>query len=574
MICNEQLKEILKSERRWTPKAFEHFKVVLKDLLVLIPLWPSLSRSYDMSKPEKKERPRNPSGSKATLFGDVSSDEVILVEGEWDLFAAFENGILNVVTGTNGAETFTDSMAKMLSGKSVSIVYDNDKAGRIGARKAQKFLKLQGCKTRIVHLPSEVKEAGDIRDYLTSLGKTAENLLELIEQTPWELPEEPEPVVHKLSEVTEEEVEWLWPHRIPKGAVTLLAGQAGIGKSFLVADIAAKVTNGSFFIEDLSPFGQGPVLIFNKEDSLKSTIKTRVAEAGANQEILYVVNDKVVFGQDLDFIRQTISRYKPVLVVFDPIVSFLGSEMNMNAGNEVRHQMEIPMNLARDFKTAVVCVVHINKNEQSQDLLNRIVGSSDFIGSVRSVLMVIKNPRDPNEKLFGHLKANISELGKTLKYRIPDGKKVNYTGVEPKPLQQFYDEFLINIRSKLAKEEAAAFAKEALEDGPMKISNLLEEAKQHGIAASTLKRALRDIATRKKISIKGAKGRGAGYWIYCLKEMESRFKSIDHLGLLEHWGEEEEKTLKIVQENQEDQTIDPGKYALDSILPLLDLSEG
>ncbi len=39
------------------------------------------------------------------------------------------------------------------------------------------------------------------------------------------------------------EVAWLWQGRIPLGAITLLDGDPGLGKSLLTLDLAARVTS-------------------------------------------------------------------------------------------------------------------------------------------------------------------------------------------------------------------------------------------------------------------------------------------------------------------------------------------
>lgn len=40
-------------------------------------------------------------------------------------------------------------------------------------------------------------------------------------------------------------VRWLWPDRIPLGALTLLAGREGIGKSLVGIRLAAELTRGT-----------------------------------------------------------------------------------------------------------------------------------------------------------------------------------------------------------------------------------------------------------------------------------------------------------------------------------------
>ena len=49
----------------------------------------------------------------------------------------------------------------------------------------------------------------------------------------------------RLADVVAEPVRWLWPGRIARGKVTLLAGDPGLGKSFLALDVAARVSTGA-----------------------------------------------------------------------------------------------------------------------------------------------------------------------------------------------------------------------------------------------------------------------------------------------------------------------------------------
>ena len=47
-----------------------------------------------------------------------------------------------------------------------------------------------------------------------------------------------------LSTVRPERVAWLWPGRIPRGKLTILDGDPGLGKSVLTMDLAARVSRG------------------------------------------------------------------------------------------------------------------------------------------------------------------------------------------------------------------------------------------------------------------------------------------------------------------------------------------
>ena len=47
-----------------------------------------------------------------------------------------------------------------------------------------------------------------------------------------------------LDKVIQHDIEWLWPGHIPLGMLTLIAGDPGVGKSFLTLYIAATVSAG------------------------------------------------------------------------------------------------------------------------------------------------------------------------------------------------------------------------------------------------------------------------------------------------------------------------------------------
>ncbi len=53
-------------------------------------------------------------------------------------------------------------------------------------------------------------------------------------------------------------VEWLWPGRVAIGKQTMIAGEAGLGKSQAVLDMAARVTTGGHW-----PCGEGKTPLGN-----------------------------------------------------------------------------------------------------------------------------------------------------------------------------------------------------------------------------------------------------------------------------------------------------------------------
>jgi RecA-family ATPase len=94
-------------------------------------------------------------------------------------------------------------------------------------------------------------------------------------------PAGPRLLVTTLSGVEPEEVNWLWPGRIPRGKTTLLAGDAGLGKSYLSLDIAARVSTGGTW-PDGGDVAEGDVLIVTAEDGLADTVRPRLDNLGAD----------------------------------------------------------------------------------------------------------------------------------------------------------------------------------------------------------------------------------------------------------------------------------------------------
>ena len=53
-----------------------------------------------------------------------------------------------------------------------------------------------------------------------------------------------EAVVVPMSSIEPREIRWLWQSRIALGRISVIAGQGGIGKSYLMADVTARLSKG------------------------------------------------------------------------------------------------------------------------------------------------------------------------------------------------------------------------------------------------------------------------------------------------------------------------------------------
>ncbi|RYZ77788.1 MAG: hypothetical protein EOP05_00555 [Proteobacteria bacterium] len=539
-----ELQDVLMKEKRWTPKAFNLLGVEIENMSIRIPLWKNHARVFRMDRTKRKGRVLHPSGTVADLFGDYQSGEVFLVEGEWDVLAAVERGLNHTVCGTNGAGCFNRKMAKALNGKSVTIIYDNDLAGARGSAKAAAMLLSENCEVRNISLEGHVKAKGDLREFLNTPTGSIEKLLKIIEGFNWMEKEETETnktkalIAHQLSNVKEEKTEFIWQPRIPKGCPTVLVGDPGVGKSYLTAWIAAQVTKGAPLTLDDSNFAPGNVLIFNMEDSLTSTIVGRVRTAGADLSKVWVVNDKVLLSiEGMRAIRSLIEKYQPALVVFDPLTSVIGSETQMNSANDVRDKMEFFIEISREFKLAVLVVMHSNKGADHRDLIHRALGSIDFVGAVRSMMLVVKSPGDSSIKLVGHVKANLTAPASTLFYQISETEGVQMLESRNESLESILGQEEAQNRNQGAVDEAVEHMQSLLKDGPLNSSEFQRLCLEVGISAATIKRARPLIAkTRKVVNPSKKRGAGCAYHITYLKKDEAKFGKLEHVELVEKFG--------------------------------------
>ena len=122
-------------------------------------------------------------------------------------------------------------------------------------------------------------------------------------------------------------MEWIWPGRFARGKFTLLAGEPGVGKSYLMLDIAARISRGGAFPDGAPPLA-GPVLILSAEDGLADTIRPRLDTLTANVQHVFALEairekddtrSSLSLERDIPILLDTVRQVHPVLVCIDPI---------------------------------------------------------------------------------------------------------------------------------------------------------------------------------------------------------------------------------------------------------------
>ena len=368
------------------------------------------------------------------------------------------------------------------------------------------------------HLDGDTWKAGD-----RGLPKPlyANSLFREKDQLGLAFPPEPEPVGVLLDSVTEQQVSWLWQNRVPRGALTILDGDAGTGKSLLALEIAARVSRGHPLPGETSIGEPGGVVIFSAEDSLGHVIKPRLRAAGADfSRILAVPYSANYAGQptvsklpqDLPLIELAIQRVNARLVIFDVLVAYIPATLSTQRDQDVRLALAPLAELADRMRVACLCLRHLNKNVNGPALY-RGGGSIGTVGAARSGLLLASDPVNPDVRVLAVIKSNLGAPTQSVSFKIMvDGgvPNVEWTGSSGHTAESLLAVPVAN-EDRSAREEAAAFLLEELKDGPKEAIQILQTAKSLGISERTLKRAKESLA-------KSAKRGGAWHWTLASKE--------------------------------------------------------
>lgn len=235
-----------------------------------------------------------------------------------------------------------------------------------------------------------------------------------------------------LDDVIPVPIDWLMPKQIPLGKLTLLAGLAKQGKSFLTMDLAARVSTGSEVPGrgDGQCFPIGSVVLLSAEDDLDDTIKPRLIAAGADCSKIHALTTirfaDGSFGPfDLSYVphleRAVIRQGDTKLVIIDPITQYVGGRVDDHKVTQLRALLGPLRDLAARLHVAILIVTHFKKGAGT-NALHQVIGSSAYTALARANWILTRDPDDPKRRLFLDAGTNIAEDPPGLAFRIIDGR--------------------------------------------------------------------------------------------------------------------------------------------------------
>ena len=231
--------------------------------------------------------------------------------------------------------------------------------------------------------------------------------------------------VTTFDKIEMEEVEWIWYRYIARGKITILEGDPDLGKTWVALALATYLSRGLRLPGDKYA-RSGRTLFMSAEDSPADTLKPRLVEMQADTR-------KIGFAEGVssindDGFEQSLASFQPDLLILDPLVAYLGGQIDLHKANETRSQMSLLSQMAEHYNCAVLTIRHLTKGNRDKSIY-RGIGSIDLLAAARSVLFVGRSPNDQNERAIIHIKNNLGPKGISMGYQLKSG----FTWVGPVP---------------------------------------------------------------------------------------------------------------------------------------------
>ena len=201
---------------------------------------------------------------------------------------------------------------------------------------------------------------------------------------------------------------------LPRGMVSILGGVSAAGKTSLALDVCARLTRGAAFAPDTPPQPPATVLYLTAENDPNKVLRPRAEAMGADLDRLYF-QDGASYSMGDEELAALCRVYRPALLVFDPIQSYLGQGVQMNRAEQVRPLLDHLGALAKELDMAVLLISHMSKPGPGVcSALDRLLGSSDFRNAARSILIAGRDPEHPEVRVVAHAKNSLGQPGESL----------------------------------------------------------------------------------------------------------------------------------------------------------------
>jgi archaellum biogenesis ATPase FlaH len=315
-------------------------------------------------------------------------------------------------------------------------------------------------------------------------------------------------VARRFRDIEAKAMEWLWPGWLPLGKLAVLDGDPGLGKSTMLLDLAARISN-----HGLMPDGKigiaGTVIVMSAEDAADDTIRPRLEAAGANLDRVIDLSHVIVNGEerpievpkDLPLIASKIREHEARLLIVDPLMAFLcGADANKD--QEIRRVLYKFSKISEKYRCATIAMRHLNKSGAGKAIY-RGNSSIGVIGHSRTGLIVAVDPDDEHKRVLAASKVNNGPKPQALRYvldPVGDVCRVGWCGTSPYSAdelvsQRTEEEKATQQAAQSKVQQAVAILELLLQEnsGQIEIRPAKSELSAAGLSGSTIDRAVKTL---------------------------------------------------------------------------------
>lgn len=291
-------------------------------------------------------------------------------------------------------------------------------------------------------------------------------------------------------------VEWLWENWIPTGMLSLLGAWQGTGKSWLALDLARIVTQGNQWPDGTAVAANGPCIYVEAEAVPRITVD-RIRSMAIDAKHIYPFLPDHYGIMDLanrawqDRLADMVDSLRPRLIIIDSLTNV--SENGQNGVEDVRNLLMYLVRLADFGNCGLVAIHHLRKPGGGQLTLPGVSihdfrGSGHITAMARTIMGLSVVQAGKQFSLNGPRRLELakSNLGP---YPTPLGVEIVDTSAG---LKQFVYGAAPSAETTL-RDDCQDWLLDLLEDGPMKVKDVLVAGEANGYGRDTIYRARKEL---------------------------------------------------------------------------------
>jgi len=274
----------------------------------------------------------------------------------------------------------------------------------------------------------------------------------------------------------EYQIDKIWP----TNNVGLISGLPGVYKTWLAWEIAVSIASGTKLF-NLHKCKKGRVLIFNAEDSLPATTRTRIEAIARHKKVkladlelnhlkaISITLNEKKFQEQFEI---TVSEYKPDFIILDPLRNV--HTLDEDNATEMTKLLTFLREINKKHLCSILLVCHNKKssNANSNDLGSQVRGSNALLGW-RDVALFLKEEKDKTIKVTLYNRDILSAKPFFFELKIEENKNGNISKAylevttPDQKVNEKRQEILKSIKSIIS------------EHGPISRNNVIKKVKKN-----------------------------------------------------------------------------------------------